>query len=207
MGEDRSHRDQTLNPRRWPRGSARVEVSPHRLETKQVSQLSGEERDLLYHLALKGLPGDLANLGHSKGGSAILFAKAIIARNGSGMVYSVDLFESAKKWRDARQTLVDYGVRQIVHPCRGYTKEWGEKFKQEGKRFVGMFIDADHTYAHVKEDFLMWSPLLLSGGWVAFHDTHQEFSHQAIADSVEKDSGFKEDHALHVDTIRVFRKR
>lgn len=207
MGEDRSHRDHTLNPRKWPRGTARVAVSPHRLLTKSISQLSGEERDLLYHLAFKGLPGDLANLGHAQGGSAVLFAKAIIDRNGNGTVFSVDLFSTPKEWRRARQSLVDFGVRNLVHPCRGYTQEWGEKFLKEGKRFVGMFIDADHTYEHVKEDFLTWSPMLVSGGWVAFHDTHQDFSHRAIADSVEKDSKFKEEPNLHVDTIRVFRKR
>jgi predicted O-methyltransferase YrrM len=39
-----------------------------------------------------------------------------------------------------------------------------------------LFIDADHTYEGVRRDFEMYSPLVRSGGMVAFHDivTHQQ---------------------------------
>src|SRR6266576_2039600 len=33
-----------------------------------------------------------------------------------------------------------------------------------------LFIDADHTYAGVKQDFQMYAPLVRSGGMIAFHD-------------------------------------
>jgi predicted O-methyltransferase YrrM len=33
-----------------------------------------------------------------------------------------------------------------------------------------LFLDADHTYSGVKQDFDMYSPLVRSGGIVAFHD-------------------------------------
>jgi predicted O-methyltransferase YrrM len=33
-----------------------------------------------------------------------------------------------------------------------------------------LFIDGDHTYAGVKQDFELYSPLVRSGGMVAFHD-------------------------------------
>lgn len=33
-----------------------------------------------------------------------------------------------------------------------------------------IFIDGDHTYEGVKQDFLMYSPLVRAGGVVAFHD-------------------------------------
>jgi predicted O-methyltransferase YrrM len=33
-----------------------------------------------------------------------------------------------------------------------------------------LFIDGDHTYAGVKQDFEMYSPLVRRGGLVAFHD-------------------------------------
>jgi predicted O-methyltransferase YrrM len=33
-----------------------------------------------------------------------------------------------------------------------------------------LFIDGDHTYAGVKQDFEMYSPLVRKGGLVAFHD-------------------------------------
>jgi predicted O-methyltransferase YrrM len=33
-----------------------------------------------------------------------------------------------------------------------------------------LFIDGDHTYKGVKEDFEMYSPLVRKGGVIAFHD-------------------------------------
>jgi predicted O-methyltransferase YrrM len=33
-----------------------------------------------------------------------------------------------------------------------------------------LFIDGDHTYAGAKQDFEMYSPLVRSGGMIAFHD-------------------------------------
>lgn len=41
-------------------------------------------------------------------------------------------------------------------------------FKQEQIDFL--FIDGDHTYGGVKQDFEMYSPLVRKGGIVAFHD-------------------------------------
>lgn len=40
-----------------------------------------------------------------------------------------------------------------------------------GERFDFAFIDGDHTYDGVRADWLAWSPLVRSGGLVAFHDT------------------------------------
>jgi predicted O-methyltransferase YrrM len=34
-----------------------------------------------------------------------------------------------------------------------------------------LFIDGDHSYEGAKRDFELWSPLVRSGGLVAFHDT------------------------------------
>lgn len=39
-----------------------------------------------------------------------------------------------------------------------------------GEKLDYLFIDADHTYAGVQRDFEMYSPLVRSGGIVAFHD-------------------------------------
>ncbi len=41
-----------------------------------------------------------------------------------------------------------------------------------------MFIDGDHTYQGVKQDFQMYSPRVRKGGLVAFHDiaTHDHTS-------------------------------
>jgi predicted O-methyltransferase YrrM len=38
-----------------------------------------------------------------------------------------------------------------------------------------LFIDADHSYDSVKRDFELWSPLVRSGGIVAFHDVKPDY--------------------------------
>lgn len=58
-------------------------------------------------------------------------------------------------------------LTDIVTPIAGKTVEvagtWG--------RDIGLlFIDAAHDYESVKADFLAWSPFVVPGGWVAFHD-------------------------------------
>jgi hypothetical protein len=39
-----------------------------------------------------------------------------------------------------------------------------------GKSIDFLFIDGDHTYEGVSQDFDMYSPLVKKGGWVGFHD-------------------------------------
>lgn len=40
----------------------------------------------------------------------------------------------------------------------------------KGEPLDYLFLDADHTYRGVREDFQMYSPLVRSGGMIAFHD-------------------------------------
>lgn len=51
----------------------------------------------------------------------------------------------------------------------GAAKEQVEKALQ-GKTLDLLFIDGDHTYAGVKQDFEMYSPLVAPGGIIVFHD-------------------------------------
>jgi predicted O-methyltransferase YrrM len=39
-----------------------------------------------------------------------------------------------------------------------------------GRKLDFLFIDGDHSYEGVKADYEMYSPLVGSGGWIAFHD-------------------------------------
>lgn len=40
----------------------------------------------------------------------------------------------------------------------------------QGRKLDFLFIDGDHSYEGVKKDFLMYSPLVRTGGLIAFHD-------------------------------------
>lgn len=48
-----------------------------------------------------------------------------------------------------------------------------------GEKLDVLFIDGDHSYAGVKTDFDLWSPLVRSGGLVFFHDI---LPHTQVAD-------------------------
>jgi cephalosporin hydroxylase len=45
-----------------------------------------------------------------------------------------------------------------------------------GERADFMYVDGDHGYAGVKQDFTWYSPLVRSGGLVGFHDTSAEIN-------------------------------
>jgi len=53
-----------------------------------------------------------------------------------------------------------------------HKEETLQKLKKElnGKKIDFLFIDGDHTFKGVKQDFDMYSPLVREGGLVAFHD-------------------------------------
>jgi predicted O-methyltransferase YrrM len=65
-------------------------------------------------------------------------------------------------------------ANQKVHLLRGDSHS-AAMLNQLKERLAGqpvdfLFIDGDHTYAGVKQDFDMYSPLVRKGGLIAFHD-------------------------------------
>jgi len=64
--------------------------------------------------------------------------------------------------------------RQKLHLVRGDSHD--PNILEEVEKILGgekldfLFIDGDHSYEGVKKDFEMYSPLVRSGGIVAFHD-------------------------------------
>jgi len=64
--------------------------------------------------------------------------------------------------------------RQKLHLIRGDSHSAEAKARVlrilAGQPLDYLFIDGDHTYAGVQRDFEMYSPLVRSGGIVAFHD-------------------------------------
>lgn len=201
----RKEQDMALNPRKWPLGSNAVFIVP-RLD--KLAELEPQELDLLHHLASSenALPGNIANLGHSEGGSAIIMAMAMRNTKPGYTIQSVDIFPERKQWKRVRRNLVRFGVRDMVELRRGQTVMWADRFRERKEKFAGVFVDADHSYEGVRRDSEDWRRLLIVGGWIAFHDTNQDFSHRAIEDTIVRDSRFEELTNLHVRSIRVFRR-
>ncbi len=202
--EDRSHRSHQLNPRRHPTGADYPDRSASKLskQLKHVALLSPSEMRFIQDIPRLLGNGDYANLGHSRGGSAILMADSLIEHSLKGRIYSVDLFPTSKQKQDAIYQVSKFRVGSRIELCEGSTDQWAKDLAQHQFNFV--FIDADHTYDAVVADFTNWSELIKPGGWVAFHDTNQDFSHQAVEATVA--DCWPELKKYHIDRIRTFKR-
>ncbi|MFN6069283.1 MAG: class I SAM-dependent methyltransferase, partial [Pseudanabaena sp.] len=47
-----------------------------------------------------------------------------------------------------------------------------------GDKIDFLFIDGDHTYEGVRQDYEMYSPLVQKGGYIAFHDINDTERHR-----------------------------
>jgi predicted O-methyltransferase YrrM len=127
-----------------------------------------------------------------QGLSAACLARGLRDRDLPGKVITVDTFEGEglmEKWRQhhsEEESLRRYAelvapletaqthwemveVSSYIEPFVGLTADAAVHFADEEFDFI--FVDADHTYEGVSADFVNWSPLLKSGGEMAFHDS------------------------------------
>jgi len=79
--------------------------------------------------------------------------------------------EMRKLNRTLKETFLDnmkqHGVLDVVRPLVGYSYEFAADFKQP---IDLLFIDGNHDYEAVLQDYEQWSPFLKTGGMIAFHD-------------------------------------
>lgn len=130
-------------------------------EASRASQGKAELDWLLHfvHRTLKGAPKFVLELGVHRG-------------------YSLEVWQKA--WPLAAVLGVDIDVSPLedqTESClEGDSHDWVTKAtvqywlsdSDQGLDFL--FIDGDHTFEGVKQDYEMYSPLVRSGGVVAFHD-------------------------------------
>lgn len=131
--------------------------------------------------------GLYANLGVWCGRSVICLAAGLSDSGFAGKVIGIDTFagEGMKGYNDpymepffskilnyAKDKIAERDLDSYVTLEIGLTSDIVTKYLD--KKFVFIFIDADHSYEHVKEDFELWSPLLVPGGLLAFHDSDKE---------------------------------
>lgn len=119
-------------------------------------------------------PKTVLEIGTDKGGTFFLLARS--ARP-DALIVSLDLPAGQgyayPTWREplyrsfAREQQRIELVRDDSHSPRTV-----EKIRRvlDGRPLDVLFIDGDHSYEGVKQDFEMYSPLVAKGGLVAFHD-------------------------------------
>lgn len=111
-------------------------------------------------------PQYVCEIGTYEGGTNMLIAQGIPTIK---IMVGVDLFVQ-------HTTQLRYFCRpdRKVHYLNGssYTQEMVDKVSAllEGNKLDFLFIDGDHRYDGVKQDFLLYRHLVREGGYIAFHD-------------------------------------
>jgi predicted O-methyltransferase YrrM len=162
------------------------------------------EQEILFDIPrILKLGGNYLNLGHAEGGSAMLMARGMAWENLTGLVHSVDTFDDYRNhFEKAVRILERRHCTDSVKLYSGKTFEFVDTFREMPLSFV--FIDADHSYEGVRNDFLNFSPMVVLGGAVAFHDTNQEPSHKVIEENLTGNPAWEK--IYHVNRIEVFKR-
>jgi len=120
----------------------------------------------------KAKPKVILEIGTLEGGTLFLFARTAPR---DAIIISVDL-PPARFLFKLRAPLYKTFVsgNQQLHLIKesSHDKITLEKVKNilKGRKIDFLFIDGDHTYEGVKEDFEMYAPLVRQNGMIAFHD-------------------------------------
>jgi hypothetical protein len=83
------------------------------------------------------------------------------------------------------------GMEDFMTPIKGYSHEVVKNWKLP----IGLLhIDAFHTHENCLADYLAWSPFVVPGGWIAFHDyANGFFGVKRVVEEVVRPSGLWED--------------
>lgn len=117
----------------------------------------------------------ILEIGVGNGGTSWAFSKLMETR----VLIAIDLPDGGWGGKAAEATGESFGyiknnTEADVHLILGNSQnaECPAKVKEllKGEMLDFLFIDGDHSYAGVKTDFLIYSPLVRKGGLIAFHD-------------------------------------
>ena len=126
----------------------------------------------------------ICEIGTWKGKSAYIFASAI--KGGKGVLYCIDPFngdgDNASKdtylkeikklhitpIQNFKMTMNKYALGQYIKILPMLSGKARKKFNES--RIDLLFIDGNHEYESVKNDYELWAPLIPSGGVIVLHD-------------------------------------
>lgn len=129
--------------------------------------LSDSEGNFLYQTASNcEAKGVMVEIGSWKGKSTIYIGKGSEAGKRI-KVYAIDPHIDGS-YEEFKKNIENSRLTEVVIPIVKTSEEAAKDFT-EPVEFI--FIDGDHKYEKVKQDFELWFPKLINGGIIAFHDT------------------------------------
>jgi MMP 1-O-methyltransferase len=110
--------------------------------------------------------GAIVEIGSWKGKSTVFIGKGSESA-GKIKIYAIDPHIEGT-YEEFKRNIKNAELNDIVIPV---VKTSGEAAKDFLEPVEFIFIDGDHTYEKVKQDFELWFPKLINKGIIAFHDT------------------------------------
>lgn len=145
--------------------------------------IESDEGRVLQTLA-KTAKANIVEIGSHKGKSTAYLGRGAQENPNQPVVYAVDVWRRFAEYYPEKAssifndpTIFDTwedqmaraGVRKTIWPLEMSSADARKEFNATDK-FGLLFIDAAHDYENALRDFKLWSPLVVPGGVVAFHD-------------------------------------
>lgn len=172
--------------------------------------LSDKEGEFLYNAAKNCLgKGVIVEIGSWKGKSTVYLAKGSEAGN-NVKVYAIDPHQGSRDHQDNKisntfgifkQNLEKANVDNIVKPIVKTSQEASKGWQLPVEL---LWIDGNHSYEMVKLDFDLWSPHLVKGGIIAFHDAVSGGPKKVVCEFVLRSNKFS--NAGLIDSLFFARK-
>jgi hypothetical protein len=185
--------------------------------------LTVDEAITLYELS-RGLPDEhplAVEIGSWQGKSSICLARGLAGKVQPRLT-CIDPFdasgdgESTKTYGERAQALDhglrgsfeanlrEVGLRDLIDVHQGFSHELAASWRQP---IDLLFVDGDHSYAAVRQDFEDWAPRIRAGGYLALHDVVHpihEGPRRVVEELVLRDPQWVD--ARYVDSLFVARK-
>jgi len=134
---------------------------------------------LLFNLAkICSKNSSIVEIGSFKGGSTVYLANG--SKKGNNCkVYAIDTFKGSPQHNknnphfstlfEFKKNILEEKANDIVIPIINTSENARKIF--DNKKIGLLFIDGNHNYNFVKQDFMLWRNLIINGGIIVFHDT------------------------------------
>ena len=174
-----------------------IETAPELADVQAIAKdvhgwLTSAEGTVLYSLA-RGVAagaGVIVEIGSWKGKSTIFLARGSLS-GPRAPVFAIDphtgspeqraLYGQVGTFEEFQRNVARAGVTSIVRPLVATSRDAARTFAQP---VALLFIDGAHDYESVRGDFQEWSPKVIDGGVIAFHDSRKPGPRRVIREAV-----------------------
>jgi len=164
----------------------------------------------LIHLPLlvDHLPGEIVEIGSYRGKSTVAMGLgSVMISKSKRPIYAIDPFIPDNDWYFDDyfsifwSNVTGAGLENDVIPIPKYSTE---AYEDCPGSIALLFIDGNHSYEAVMHDIAHYTPRVVSGGLVAFHDYWREDGVRQAVDELLLRPEFE--HVCDYTSIRVLRK-